>query len=111
MRFSHNEKSLNFSILIADNFFTRAGGLLFKSRLRDNEGLHIKPCNSIHTFGMKYSIDVVYLNKTGNILKVVHNMKPYRFNYCRTANSVLEFVEGTAAKFKLNVGDSILLKD
>lgn len=58
--------------------FERAQGWLKRDRVEDGEGLLIVPCNSIHTFGMRFAIDVVYLDRRGRVLKLARAMRPGR---------------------------------
>lgn len=106
----HNANLLDLNVLTAVTFLERAGGLLFRPKINMNEVLYLKPCNSVHTLGMKYSIDVVYLNRAGIIIKVIDGMKPYRASYCTSSKTVLEFISGVAKKMNLRVGDQLLIK-
>lgn len=63
---------------LATDFFSRLKGLMFKNELPQDEALLIVPCNSIHTFFMKFPIDVVFINNDGIALKTVRNMEPGR---------------------------------
>ena len=58
----------------------RMRGLLFRKPLVKNEALWIQPCNSIHTLLMSYSIDAVFVDGSGSVLKVVGNLPPWRFS-------------------------------
>jgi hypothetical protein len=81
----------------ARDFFDRLKGLMFNDDLQDNEGLLIDHCNSIHTFFMKYPIDVVYLSAEDEVLKVSHNMKPWRIGLpVFNARKTLELKSGRA---------------
>ena len=59
---------------MATNFFSRAKGLLGRSSLAPEQGLLIRPCNSIHTFFMRFPIDVIFLNRGNEVVKVVRNL-------------------------------------
>ena len=61
---------------LADKFFLRLKGLMFKKSLDFDSGLLIVPCNQIHTFCMKFSIDVVYLDKNDNVVFVDEAVPP-----------------------------------
>lgn len=75
---------------LAASFLQRAAGLFLLGRLAPNEGLWIRPCHSIHTFGLGYPIDVVFLDVHGRVLKTVHALHPNRVAWCRRAWSVVE---------------------
>lgn len=110
MQILQNGKLLNIRVLRAETFLERAGGLLFRQKLADAEALLLKPCNSIHTVGMRYSIDVVYLNANGFILKIIKDMKPFKFSYCKNAKVVLEFLSNSVDKLNFNINDQIIIK-
>ncbi len=105
----HKYKAINLELRIvhANNFWQRFKGLLFyKSPLE--EGLLITRCNSIHMFFMKFPIDVVFLNQSNTVVKVVSNVKPWSFiSPVNLANSTLELPSGTISKRNICVGDTI----
>ena len=69
-------------------------------------GIWIVPCNGIHTVGMRYAIDVAYLDSQKRVLKSYHRLKPYRFGALMLrARSVLEFPAGTLERTHTEVGD------
>ena len=65
-------------------------GLLLRDSLKEDEALLITSCNSVHMFGMKYAIDLVYLDKNWKVLKLVQQLKPWRISACKKANMVVE---------------------
>lgn len=79
----------------ANTFFSRLRGLLGRRKLEKNEALHIKPCSDVHTFGMKYDLDVVFLDHDGVVIRI-DTLAPNRWSICRGAHSVLEFSAGCA---------------
>lgn len=96
-------------VAVADNFFTRLKGLLGTKELPRGKALLITPCNSVHTFGMRYAIDVFFVSKTGKILKVVPFMPPGKLAWCRQSAFVLELWAGAAAEHNISVGESVKL--
>ncbi|PIK14114.1 DUF192 domain-containing protein [Halobacteriovorax sp. JY17] len=81
---------------IADDFFSRLIGLMFKKKMIGFDGLLIKQCNSIHTFFMRYALDIVFLNKEMKVVKVIENIKPWRMTLMYLKSSqVLELKSGT----------------
>jgi uncharacterized protein len=102
-----NDKKTKYAVSSARNFIQRASGLIFRKQLLANEVFHLKPCNSVHTFGMKYAIDIVYLDKTGVILKIIKNMQKRRISWCLKAHSVLEFKSNTSDLLAMRIGDVI----
>lgn len=92
---------------IADTSQKRRTGLLKHTHLAAGEGLWIVPCEAVHTFAMKFAIDVVYLSKQKKVLKIRDNMKKSRISMCLRAHSVLELPAGWAEKVGLAVGDQL----
>jgi len=62
----------------AEGFFARAKGLIGRKGLERGTGLLIPKCNCIHTFFMRFPIDAVFLDKAGNPVKTVRNIRPWR---------------------------------
>ena len=92
----------------ADNFITRLLGLLKRTSLGPEEALWLMPSKGIHTIGMKFPIDVVFLNKTNRVLGIVPGMAPYRVSGIRlTGHSVLELPKGIIGKSRTEVGDQL----
>ena len=84
----------------------RMKGLLGK-KLELLSGLWILPCNSIHTIGMRYPLDLVYLDKTTKIIKLVENIPAWRFSLSLSAHSVIEFNAGTIKRFDFQLGQTL----
>src|SRR2546421_13010322 len=80
---------------IADTSSKRRTGLLKHKSLGPGEGLWIVPTEGVHTFGMKFAIDVVFLNRQRKILKIRPNMGKARMSLSLRAHSVLELPAGT----------------
>ena len=91
----------------ADNGATRRKGLLGRSGLASGEGIWIVPCESVHTFGMKFSIDLVYLDRNKKVKKVRSGVAPWRLSACLSAHSVLEFASGTIHSTQTRPGDTL----
>lgn len=98
---SHNQKLILSHVLKTSSIAERMRGLLWHTPLNDGEGLLIQPCSSIHTFGMHYEIDAIFLNKDLIIKKIFSHVKPYRFVMSFGAAMVLEIVADSAAKLGL----------
>jgi len=100
-------KVLGDAIDIADTSKKRRTGLLKHAGLPEGEGLWIVPCESVHTFMMKFPIDVLFLSKKRKILKIRKNMKRSRIALCLRANSVLELPAGTVDQTGTMAGDQL----
>ena len=93
--------------ILANTSATRRTGLLKHDSLPDGEGLLITPCEGVHTFGMKFPIDVIYLSKKRVVLKIRPEMPRRRISFCLRAHSVLELPAGMAGKTSTAVGDQL----
>ena len=76
-------------------------------RLEAGAGLWIVPCESVHTFFMKFPIDLVYLDRQRRVRKVRHAVPAWRMSACLSAHSVLELPAGTAKQTGTAVGDEL----
>jgi uncharacterized membrane protein (UPF0127 family) len=94
---------------VADHGATRRKGLLGRESLRDGEGLWITPCEAVHTFGMRFAIDLVYLDRKMRVKKVKSNVPPWRLSGCLSAHSVLELAAGTIRRTQTAAGDVLEL--
>jgi uncharacterized membrane protein (UPF0127 family) len=95
---------------IADTSATRRTGLLKHTGLKPGEGLWIVPCESVHTVGMKFPIDVLFLSKKRKVLKVRADMGRWKMAMCLRAHSVLELPAGMSAETGTVKGDQLLLE-
>lgn len=89
----------------------RLGGLLVLAPLNVNQALWITPCNSVHTFAMKYALDLVYINKNNKICGLVHSIKPWRMSFCLQAKAVMELTAGSLQFIDIQRGDSCKWQD
>lgn len=83
-------------VRVADSELARIIGLMFKKEMVGFDGLLIERCNSIHTFFMRYPIDVVFLDKKNTIVKIIRSVVPWRITLPRfKARKVLELQGGS----------------
>lgn len=92
---------------VADSGGKRRKGLLGQERLRLGGGLWIIPCEAVHTFGMQFSIDLVYLDRKNRIKKLRSEVGPSRVSACFSACSVLELAAGTIRQTQTKLGDRL----
>ncbi|HEX7362916.1 MAG TPA: DUF192 domain-containing protein [Bryobacteraceae bacterium] len=90
---------------VADTSAKRQKGLLGRNHLPDGHALWIVPCESVHTFGMRFPIDIVYLDRKKRVRKVREAVPPWRLSMCLLAHSVLELPAGAVAKTNTHPGD------
>jgi uncharacterized protein len=98
------------ALAVADTHWTRLRGLLGlrSSDFRNGSGLWIVPCHGVHTLGMGFPIDVVYLDRALTVIHVQRDLRPWRFAPVRAqAASVLELPCRTATETSTVVGDKI----
>lgn len=93
--------------LIADDSRSRRTGLLKHDGLAAGEGLWLAPCEAVHTFGMKFAIDVLFLDKKRKVLKIRPDMRKGKMAACLRAHSVLELPSGMAAATRTAAGDEL----
>ncbi len=96
---------------VATNSRERRTGLLKHTSLPDGEGLWIAPCEAVHTFGMKFPIDVVFLDRKLRVVKVRANVPRGRIAIALTATSVLELPAGMAERTGMTRGDQLQFED
>jgi uncharacterized protein len=92
---------------VADHGVNRRKGLLGRDELPSGEGLWIMPCEAVHTFGMRFAIDLVYLDRKNRIRKVKSSVPPWRMSACLTAHSVIELPSGTIQATQTRPGDRL----
>ncbi|HTQ53722.1 MAG TPA: DUF192 domain-containing protein [Bryobacteraceae bacterium] len=92
---------------VADTSEKRRTGLLKHTGLEPGQGLWIVPCESVHSFFMKFAIDLVYLDRQKKVKRVRHRMVPWRMSACLTAHSILELPAGVVAATGTQKGDQL----
>ncbi len=95
-------------VSVAKTWHARLRGLLGKRSIASDEGLLITPCNSVHSFGLGFAIDVIFLD-TCNVVTKCTTLAPGSCAFGpRRAQSVLELQAGRVAQFRITVGDRLL---
>lgn len=93
---------------VADTFFTRLRGLLGRKSLDMDTGLVITSCNSIHMIGMKFPIDVIFLDKDKIVCHVLPNMKIMQVSpIIKNAQYAIECPVGTIKSKNIEINDKI----
>jgi uncharacterized protein len=98
------------SIDLADTSQKRTVGLLKHKELLPGHGLWIIPCEGVHTFFMKFAIDLVYIDKKNVVRKVVPNVAPWRLSVCLSAHSIIELPAGAIAPDSTRKGDQLVFE-
>jgi uncharacterized membrane protein (UPF0127 family) len=98
------------SVVGAFDSATRRRGLLGRDGLPAGEALIIAPTNAIHTFFMRFAIDVAFVRRDGRIMKVRHSMAPWKMCLAIGAFAVVEMPSGTLASSSTVEGDTLALR-
>jgi hypothetical protein len=93
---------------VAHGALERMRGLLGRSALEPGAGMLLPREPSVHTFFMSFPIDVVFLDKTKMVVKIVHDLRPWRAAGARKAVAALELPAGTAAAVGLRTGMTLV---
>lgn len=95
-------------IRIAQTSLSRMFGLLGRNHISPGEGLLIHPSQGVHTIGMRFPIDVVFLDLHLHVIRLCRSMQPFRVTTIRwKARSVLELPDGTIARTSTQLGDEL----
>ncbi len=90
------------NVIVARSIAQRTRGLIGKRKLPPDSGLWLEPCNGIHTFGMRFAIDVVAFDAAGTVLKMWEAVRPFRICLPVTrGRTVLELPAGSFAQLNL----------
>ena len=93
---------------IANTFWTRLRGLMWRRGLADGNALWLRPCNGVHTFWMFFAIDVVFLDREMRVVKLIENLRPFRLTVPkRAARSVIELPAHTITRTGIRLGDQL----
>ncbi|HEU4707120.1 MAG TPA: DUF192 domain-containing protein [Solirubrobacterales bacterium] len=84
---------------VADDFRTRLRGMSGRERADAGPGLLIPRCSSVHTFGMRFELDLYFLDAAGRVIDRRFGVPPRRVAFCRGACAVLEVPAGEGGEF------------
>jgi uncharacterized protein len=95
-------------VAVADRWWQRLRGLLGRSPLPAGAGLLLQPCRAVHMFGMRYAVDVAFLDRRGAVVAVYHRLAPgQRSRWHKGAAYALELPAGTLAMTGTREGDRL----
>jgi uncharacterized membrane protein (UPF0127 family) len=89
----------------ADSLFERTRGLLGRPAPAPGEGLLLRRCGAIHTIGMRYAIDLVFLDRQERVVGLTPALAPFRFSWHRQAAATVELRAGEIARLGLVKGE------
>ena len=93
--------------VLADTALARMRGLLGRRALPSGEGLLLRPASSIHMAFMRFAIDAVFLDGDGRVLKIAHDLRPWRMAAARRAKAVVELPVGEASRRGIEIGQRL----
>jgi uncharacterized protein len=100
-----NEKRVIEELFIASTWWQRMRGLLGRSELTNRQALLIGSCNSVHMFGMRYALDIIYLCKENRIKKIVKELRHWQVSFCSGAVAAIELKANVSDELGLKMGD------
>jgi uncharacterized membrane protein (UPF0127 family) len=104
------ESFLSLNVTVADTHFTRLRGLLGKMRLKTDEGIWVIPSYGVHTIGLPFAIDLIYLDSEYRVIDLIESFSSFRIGPVRLACvSVLELARHAIYSSQTQVGDELLI--
>lgn len=96
---------------VAETFSARRRGLLGKEGLPEGGGLLIVPCRQVHTLGMRFALDVIFLDRNLGVIRTVKDLRPGRISpFVLRAQAALELPAGVVGKTGTRAGDRLGIK-
>jgi uncharacterized protein len=95
--------------VLAKNPIRRMKGLLGRQSLEEDEGLLLEPASAVHTWFMRFPIDLAFLDRELRVVRIAPEVRPWRFAYARKSRSVLELPAGAAAHRGIQTGDRLVI--
>ena len=105
IRNTRNGRVLADDLIAAFDSRSRNVGLLKHRSFPQGAAMLIAPTNAVHTFFMRFPIDIAFVNREGTVIKVCHSVRPWRIAAALRAYGVIEFPAGTLAAAETAVGD------
>jgi len=105
-----NGEVLAGKVLMADSFWSRLRGLLGRESIGEDEGLILYPCSEIHCFGMKFNIDVIFLDREKRIISYIDDMQPGYRARVKEATYVIELQGGSLKKKQVRREDILVFE-
>lgn len=95
------------SVIPAFSFVDRLVGLLKYSAMPEQQALWIRPCNNIHTWFMRFEIDVVFVDRDLKVKAIAEKVTPFKIKWQLGAHSVFEMKAGSARMAGIETGDQL----
>ena len=110
IRNTRNQRELANHLIAAFDSKTRRTGLLRHDAFAEGSAMVIAPTNAIHTFFMRFAIDVAFVRRDGAIIKICHSLRPWRIAVAPRAFAVVELPSGTLARCNTIWGDTLTIE-
>ena len=94
---------------LASDSRARNRGLLGRSGIAAGSVMIIAPCNAIHTFFMRFTIDIVFVDRQGHVLKLYRSVRPWRVRIALKAFAALELAAGSIDLVEIVAGDRLAI--
>jgi hypothetical protein len=109
--FNRNRESfVGLRVVPADTWRMRLKGLLGNVGMRREDGVWLMPSRGIHTFGMRFPVDLIYLNSANRVIHLVERLRPFRISPIRRkCASILEMRTRAIASSNTHVGDDLII--
>lgn len=104
------EEAMADRVEVAVTRSARRKGLLGRTTFGDGGAIVLAPCLAVHTMFMRFSIDVVFVDRDGRALRVVPNLAPWRMAMEPFAHAVVELPAGSVLEHEIKVGDRLYLR-
>lgn len=95
------------SAKVASSFSSRLLGLMFKKKIKNEQALIFYQAPSIHTFFMRFPIDIIFLDKKMKVKRIVNCLRPWKAIICKGAYATIEFSSGKIKDGNINLDDQI----
>lgn len=109
-RLHHRGNNLGVAVSITQTARERMRGLLGRNSFPHDEALLLERCGSVHTFGMRFAIDVLFLDRCERIVAIHHDVRRRRMLFNFRATQTLEMPAGAARTLGLAVGDQLVFE-
>jgi uncharacterized membrane protein (UPF0127 family) len=107
---ARTSRSVASNVEIADTRAAKRRGLMGRSSLPEGCAMLLTSCWAVHTIGMRFPIDVVFVDNDGRVRKIVRNLSPWRIAVARKARMVIEFAGCELDSGEVAVGDRLYLR-
>lgn len=99
------------NIEVAESIISKSIGLIGRKEWGKSKGMLIPDSNAIHTFFVKFTIDIVFLSREFEVVKIKENLKPFRFSpIAWGAKHTLELPKGSVKNNNIQIGDKIIIE-